>query len=51
MSMGSALSLAALYHLWRPGRSRASLDSAAIIASIYGVTQLSAGLYPGTVTG
>jgi len=50
MSMGSALSLAALYHLWRPGRSRASLDSAAIIASIYGVTQLSAGLYPGTAS-
>jgi hypothetical protein len=50
MSMGAALSLAALYHLWKPGGSRAGLDSAAIIASIYGVTQLSAGLYPGTAS-
>lgn len=50
MSMGAALSLAALYHLWKPGRSRAALDSAAIIAATYGVTQLTAGLYPGTAS-
>jgi hypothetical protein len=50
MSMGTALSLATLYHLWKPGRSRASLTSAAIIASLYGVTQLSAGLYPETAS-
>jgi len=50
MSMGTALSLATLYHLWKPGRSRASLTSAAMIASIYGVTQLSAVLYPGTAS-
>lgn len=50
MSMGVALSGAALYQLWRPGRSRSSLDSATISASIYWVTQLSAGLYPGTAT-
>ncbi|WP_410672095.1 DUF6640 family protein [Amycolatopsis sp. cmx-4-68] len=50
MSMGAALSLATLYHLWKPGRSRESLDSAAIIASVYGLTQLSAVLYPGTAS-
>jgi hypothetical protein len=36
--------------LWRPGYSRASLDSAAISASTYWLTQLSAGLYPGTAS-
>ncbi|SEF24452.1 hypothetical protein SAMN05421837_102714 [Amycolatopsis pretoriensis] len=50
MSMGAGLGLAGLYHLWKPGRSRASLDSAAIIAGLYGLTQLSAGLYPGTAS-
>jgi hypothetical protein len=50
MSMGVALSLATLYHLWKPGRSRASLDSAAIIAGMYGVTQLTAVFYPGTAS-
>jgi hypothetical protein len=50
MSMGVALSAATLYHLWKPGHSRASLDSAAILAGLYGVTQLSAGLYPGTAS-
>ena len=50
MSMGVALSLATLYHLWKPGRSRASLDSAAMIASMYGVTQLSARFYPETAS-
>jgi hypothetical protein len=34
--------------LWKPGRSRESLDSAAVIAALYGLTQLSAALYPGT---
>jgi hypothetical protein len=50
MSMGAALSLAALYQLWKPGRSRESLDSAAVIAGLYGLTQLSAALYPGTAS-
>jgi hypothetical protein len=50
MSSGVALSLATLYHLWRPGASRASLNSAAITASIYWISQLSAGLYPGTAS-
>jgi hypothetical protein len=36
--------------LWKPGRSRESLDSAAIIAGLYGLTQLSAVLYPGTAS-
>ncbi|GAA1979522.1 DUF6640 family protein [Amycolatopsis minnesotensis] len=31
MSMGAGLGLARLYHLWQPGRSRESLQSAAII--------------------
>ena len=50
MSMGAGLSLATLYHLWKPGRSCASLESAAITASLYFLTQLSAGLYPGTAS-
>ena len=50
MSMGVALSLAALCQLWKPGSGRAALDSAAISASTYHLTQLSAGLYPGTAT-
>ena len=50
MSMGAALSLVAMYQLWKPGRSRESLDSAAVIAGLYGLTQLSAVLYPGTAS-
>jgi hypothetical protein len=50
MSSGVALSLATLYHLWHPARSRGSLDSAAITASIYWISQLSARLYPGTAS-
>jgi hypothetical protein len=50
MSSGVALGLATLFHLWRPGSSRESLDSAAITASAYYVSQLTAGLYPGTAT-
>jgi hypothetical protein len=50
MSMGVGLAAATLYHLWKPGRSRTSLASAAVTASLYGVTQLSAALYPGTAS-
>ena len=50
MSSGVVLGLATLFHLWRPGSSRESLDSAAITASTYYVSQLTAGLYPGTAT-
>lgn len=52
MSMGVALGLATLYNLWGPGtrRSRIALDSAVVTASIYHVSQLTAGLYPGTAT-
>ncbi|RSM35518.1 acetyltransferase [Amycolatopsis balhimycina DSM 5908] len=50
MSMGVALGLATLYHLWKPGSSHASLGSAATIAGMYGLTQLSAVLYPGTAS-
>lgn len=47
MSMGVALGLIALYHLWKPARTRASLATAAVAAGVYGVTQLSVALYPG----
>ena len=52
MSMGVALGLATLYNLWGrgPRRSRIGLDSAVITASIYHVSQLTAGLYPGTAS-
>jgi hypothetical protein len=50
MSMGVALGAATLYSLWRPRRSRIALDSALVTASIYHVSQLTAGLYPGTAT-
>jgi hypothetical protein len=50
MSSGVVLGLATLFHLWRPGSSRQSLDSAAITASTYYVSQLSAALYPGTAS-
>ncbi|MFL6125030.1 DUF6640 family protein, partial [Actinophytocola sp.] len=50
VTRNGSLSLATLYHLWKPGRSRASLDSATIIASLYGLTQLSAALYPETAS-
>lgn len=50
MSMGVALGLATLYNLWVRRHSRIALDSAAITASIYHVSQLTAGLYPGTAT-
>ncbi|GIM97124.1 hypothetical protein Ato02nite_089170 [Paractinoplanes toevensis] len=47
MSMGVALGVAALYYLWKPAQTRASLATAATIASIYGLTQLSVVFYPG----
>jgi uncharacterized membrane protein YfcA len=47
MSMGVALGAAALYYLWKPGQTRASLATAASIASMYGLTQLSVAFYPG----
>jgi hypothetical protein len=50
MSMGVALGLATLYNLWRRRDSRIALDSAMVTASIYHVSQLTAGLYPGTAT-
>jgi uncharacterized membrane protein YfcA len=51
MSMGVALGLATLYSLWgRPRDSRIALDSAAVTGGLYHVSQLTAGLYPGTAT-
>jgi hypothetical protein len=51
MSMGLALGLATLHGLWaRPRDSRIALDAAAVTGSIYHVSQLTAGLYPGTAT-
>ena len=50
MTAGVALSVAALYHLWQPRDQLTSLNSAAISASIYWVSQLSARLYPGTAS-
>ncbi|WP_158880302.1 DUF6640 family protein [Amycolatopsis anabasis] len=48
MSMGLSLGLASLYQLWRaPGSARTSLDTAAVLASLYWVTQISALAYPG----
>ena len=47
MSMGVALGLVALYYLWKPAQTRASLATAAVVAGIYGVTQLSVVFYPG----
>ncbi|MFJ9782828.1 DUF6640 family protein [Amycolatopsis sp. NPDC101161] len=47
MSMGVALGAAVLHYLWKPNQTRASLDAAAVIASMYGLTQLSVALYPG----
>lgn len=47
MSMGVALGAAVLHYLWKPNQTRASLDAAAVIASMYGLTQLSVAFYPG----
>jgi hypothetical protein len=50
MSSGVALSVATLVNLWRPGSGRVGLDAAALSASVYWVSQLSAFLYPGTAS-
>ena len=50
MSSGVALSVATLVNLWRPGSGRVGLDAAALSASVYWVSQLSAVLYPGTAS-
>jgi hypothetical protein len=50
MSSGVALSAATLVNLWRPGSGRVGLDAAALSASVYWVSQLSAFLYPGTAS-
>ena len=47
MSMGVALGAVVLYYLWKPAPTRASLETAAIVAGIYGLTQLSVKFYPG----
>ncbi|GID26288.1 DUF6640 family protein [Paractinoplanes brasiliensis] len=47
MSMGVALALVVLYYLWKPAQSRATLATGAVVASIYGLTQLSVAFYPG----
>lgn len=49
MSMGVFMGLPALHALWASGRwDRRALDAAALAASGYWVTQLSATAYPGT---
>ena len=50
MSSGIALSLATLVNLWRPGSGRVGVDAAALSASVYWVSQLSAFFYPGTAS-
>ena len=50
MSSGVALSAATLVNLWRPGSGRVGLDAAALSASVYWVSQLSAFFYPGTAS-
>jgi hypothetical protein len=50
MSSGVALSVATLINLWRPTSGRVGVDAAALSASVYFVSQLSAFLYPGTAS-
>lgn len=50
MSSGVVLSAATLVNLWRPGSGRVGLDAAALSASVYWVSLLSAFLYPGTAS-
>lgn len=50
MSSGVALSVATLVNLWRPGSGRVGVDAAALSASVYWVSQLSAFFYPGTAS-
>ncbi|WP_203643981.1 DUF6640 family protein [Streptomyces sp. SID14478] len=52
MSLGAGLAGAALLQLWRPADSmagaKAALDSGAVSAALYWVTQISALAYPGS---
>lgn len=48
MSMGVALGLSSLYYLYRPQYNKDSLFTAALLCSMYWLTQASAILYPGT---
>jgi hypothetical protein len=48
MSMGLALGLSSLYYLYRPQYNKDSVFTAALLPSIYFVTQASAILYPGS---
>jgi hypothetical protein len=50
MSSGVALSVATLINLWRPTSGRVGVDAAALSASVYFVSQLSAFFYPGTAS-
>jgi hypothetical protein len=50
MSSGVALSIATLINLWRPTSGRVGVDAAALSASVYFVSQLSAFFYPGTAS-
>jgi hypothetical protein len=50
MSSGVALSAATLVNMWRLGSGRIGLDAAALSASVYWVSQLSAFFYPGTAS-
>ncbi|MBL7260134.1 DUF6640 family protein [Paractinoplanes lichenicola] len=47
MSMGVVLGLIALYYLWKPAQTRASLATGAVLAGVYGITQLTVVFYPG----
>ncbi|MDQ0774216.1 hypothetical protein QF026_002682 [Streptomyces aurantiacus] len=47
MNMGVVLGLVVIYYLWKAPRTRTSLKTAAIVASVYGVTQLAVVFYPG----
>lgn len=48
MSMGVALGLSSLYYLYKPQYNKDSLFTAALLCSMYWLTQASAILYPGT---
>jgi hypothetical protein len=50
MSSGVALGVVTLINLWRSGSGRVGLDAAALSASVYWVSQLSAFFYPGTAS-
>jgi hypothetical protein len=50
MSSGVTLSVVTLINLWRPRSGRVGVDAAALSASVYFVSQLSAFFYPGTAS-